>query len=702
MLVKKIAFIFLLYFYSSLIVSNSYNSIGQVGLINTPSAENKGEQSIYFTVKRNSFTKLGTLTVTPFDWLEASYFYYRPDDIVWGGKVGSDLDKGFNVKFSYKPENIYLPRLAVGLDDFAGTGRFTKEYLVATYDLNRIKISSGVGWGMFVGDVHVIQNPLAVFSESFNNRSDVSRKHRKGGNPATDKWFKGDAVVFGGIEMYLDRKKRFSIKVESNPFDYFKFGRGVFSEKSFDLRQSDANYNIGASYKFSEFGNIDLSYIKGNTINLSISFGFSSKKPLRKKNKFNPSIKNSNYGQSKKDEFYRDLLENLNNNNLYLQSANLDEENLSITIDTELFNPIQYSSRTAYIANKVLDFNNIEINNIDVGLVKRGMEINNITYRVSDISNEKTFKVIAKNRSQINNINPTDYKKDEFRPLLKFPIIYSSIEPDIETHIGSPERFLFWGLGVRLSNEIQFNRNLTMTSVIAQSLSNTFDEKDSNPDSKMERVRTEILDYLQQSDDIFIKNLQIDYINSFRRNTSFRVGIGYLEKMYGGFTSEILYKPFDKNFAISAEYNRVKKRNYDGRFNFLDYQTTTAHVNSAYYIPSQNILIKLSIGQYLAGDKGYTLDISRRMPSGWSSGFYFSRTNVSPELFGEGSFDKGFYIRVPFNIFTKNYQKDSVNFSMKTLTRDGGQKLEINNRLIDSFYGSSKNEINENWHNYLD
>ena len=702
MLVKKIAFIFLLYFYSSLIVSNSYNSIGQVGLINTPSAENKGEQSIYFTVKRNSFTKLGTLTVTPFDWLEASYFYYRPDDIVWGGKVGSDLDKGFNVKFSYKPENIYLPRFAVGLDDFAGTGRFTKEYLVATYDLNRIKISSGVGWGMFVGDVHVIQNPLAVFSESFNNRSDVSRKHRKGGNPATDKWFKGDAVVFGGIEMYLDRKKRFSIKVESNPFDYFKFGRGVFSEKSFDLRQSDANYNIGASYKFSEFGNIDLSYIKGNTINLSISFGFSSKKPLRKKNKFNPSIKNSNYGQSKKDEFYRDLLENLNNNNLYLQSANLDEENLSITIDTELFNPIQYSSRTAYIANKVLDFNNIEINNIDVGLVKRGMEINNITYRVSDISNEKTFKVIAKNRSQINNINPTDYKKDEFRPLLKFPIIYSSIEPDIETHIGSPERFLFWGLGVRLSNEIQFNRNLTMTSVIAQSLSNTFDEKDSNPDSKMERVRTEILDYLQQSDDIFIKNLQIDYINSFRRNTSFRVGIGYLEKMYGGFTSEILYKPFDKNFAISAEYNRVKKRNYDGRFNFLDYQTTTAHVNSAYYIPSQNILIKLSIGQYLAGDKGYTLDISRRMPSGWSSGFYFSRTNVSPELFGEGSFDKGFYIRVPFNIFTKNYQKDSVNFSMKTLTRDGGQKLEINNRLIDSFYGSSKNEINENWYNYLD
>ena len=90
------------------------------------------------------------------------------------------------------------------------------------------------------------------------------------------------------------------------------------------------------------------------------------------------------------------------------------------------------------------------------------------------------------------------------------------------------------------------------------------------------------------------------------------------------------------------------------------------------------------------------------MPSGWQAGFFFTRTNVSAELFGEGSFDKGFYINVPFNIFQKRYSKDSANFGLKTLTRDGGQKLQIQNKLIDSFYGSSKNEIDENWINYLD
>ena len=218
----------------------------------------------------------------------------------------------------------------------------------------------------------------------------------------------------------------------------------------------------------------------------------------------------------------------------------------------------------------------------------------------------------------------------------------------------------------------------------------------------MEKVRTEIVDYLQQSDDIYLKKLHIDYINSFSKNTFYRISGGYIEKMYGGFTAEFLYKPFNTNFAASIEYNKVQKRSYDGRFDFLDFKTYTSHLNTAYYIPSQNILIKLSIGKYLAGDKGYTLDISRRMPSGWQSGFYFTRTDVPSEIFGEGSFDKGFYIKVPFNIFRKNYSRDNVNFGLKTLTRDGGQKLEIDNKLIDSFYGSNKYEINENWLNYLD
>ena len=38
-------------------------------------------------------------------------------------------------------------------------------------------------------------------------------------------------------------------------------------------------------------------------------------------------------------------------------------------------------------------------------------------------------------------------------------------------------------------------------------------------------------------------------------------------------------------------------------------------------------------------------------------GFYFTRTNVSKELFGEGSFDKGFYFQIPLDLFSNNLFK---------------------------------------------
>ena len=82
------------------------------------------------------------MSIAPYDWLEASYFYYRPRDLRWNdgdGKAGHDLDKGFNIKASYQPSRHYLPRFPIGLDDLAGTGYFSREYIVSTYDFNHLK-----------------------------------------------------------------------------------------------------------------------------------------------------------------------------------------------------------------------------------------------------------------------------------------------------------------------------------------------------------------------------------------------------------------------------------------------------------------------------------------------------------------------------------------------------------------------------------
>ena len=700
---RSFAILFSLFFLAKEIQAVSYNSLGQTGLINLPSAEVHEQQSIFLTLNRNNYTKLATITVTPFNWLEASYFYYRPDDLFWGSTKGLYLDKGFNIKLSYKPKSDLLPRFAIGLDDFAGTGQFTREYFAATYNFNNFKLTAGMGWGKYAG-TSTFKNPLSILDEGFNSRS--SNEYGLGWKLNSGLWFRGRSSAYIGAEIKIPKIKNLSLKIESDPFDYFDFGccgEGLSSE-SLVSRSKDSDINFGLSYKYKNYGNIDFSYIKGNSWNLIFSVGFSAKKPHRKKDKFNPNLINNSYKENQRNEFYLDLLDNLNKNKLYLQTSTIEDKKIHLTVDSaDHNNPIIYSSRAAYIAKKVAETNDYDIDLIEVGHLSRGIKINSIEYRASDLNlDERLPNVLVKKYTKIEDSIEYSYKNDQFKPTVNFPIFINSLSPDIRTHVGSPERFLYVGLGIKLSTEIQINRNLVIHSTIGKSFKDNFDEKVSDPNTLLSPVRTQVVDYLQESsDDLYLNNLDIESIWSPYNNIFAKISIGYLEPMYGGLSSELVYKPFKSNFIFGMEYNKVKKRAFDQKFSFLEYDVSTSHFNLGYYHPESNIFGKWSYGNYLAGDEGWTLNLSRRMQSGWRAGFWFSNTNITAEQFGEGSFDKGFYFSIPMDIFSKKYNKNVNGFSMRTMTRDGAQQLELRNRLIDSFYGSGYQEINENWNNYL-
>ena len=85
--------------------------------------------------------------------------------------------------------------------------------------------------------------------------------------------------------------------------------------------------------------------------------------------------------------------------------------------------------------------------------------------------------------------------------------------------------------------------------------------------------------------------------------------------------------------------------------------------------------MQLHIGQYLAGDFGATVDVSRKFANGVSVGAWVTRTNVSAEKFGEGSFDKGMYLRIPFDVMTTTRTGNAANLVYQPLTRDGGARL---------------------------
>ena len=86
--------------------------------------------------------------------------------------------------------------------------------------------------------------------------------------------------------------------------------------------------------------------------------------------------------------------------------------------------------------------------------------------------------------------------------------------------------------------------------------------------------------------------------------------------------------------------------------------------------------LEVSYGEYLAGDEGFTFEISRSFVNGVEFGVFASFTDVSSEQFGEGSFDKGIFFKI--SIFG-----DLINYSWRPLTKDPAAKLIRKNKLHD-------------------
>ena len=175
-----------------------------------------------------------------------------------------------------------------------------------------------------------------------------------------------------------------------------------------------------------------------------------------------------------------------------------------------------------------------------------------------------------------------------------------------------------------------------------------------------------------------------------------RVTVGLLENMYGGVSTEALWKPVNSRLALGAEINRVRKRDYRDNFEFLDYETTTGHL-SAYYEFGGGFTGQLDVGRYLAGDDGATVTLTREFASGWEIGAYATKTDLSADEFGEGSFDKGVTIRVPLSFAVGTPSKRTVGGTISSLNRDGGQKVRVDGRLYDTIRDSHSTRMYDGW-----
>jgi hypothetical protein len=204
-------------------------------------------------------------------------------------------------------------------------------------------------------------------------------------------------------------------------------------------------------------------------------------------------------------------------------------------------------------------------------------------------------------------------------------------------------------------------------------------------DSVLPHVRTDLLKYLDQGAN-GISDLDAVYRTRVRDDVYFEAKVGYLEDMFAGAGAQVLWRPEGQRIAIGADVYQVWQRDFDRLFGVQDYHVLTGHVSVYYESPWYGLNFAIHGGRYLAGDYGATIEVTRRFDSGVEIGAFATFTNVPFSEFGEGSFDKGIIIHIPFEWALPFYSRSSYDLNLRSLMRDGGARL-VND---DSLYAETR------------
>ena len=622
--------------YSDSFEHNLYNNYGIVGTIHTPSARTYDEGVHGITVYRGTPNQTVTLSANPFDWFEASFFYTNVTDRPYCYDFTSETclqdfkDKGFNFKVRLK-EQGKLPAIAIGLNDFAGTGIYSSEYIVGSYGINRTDFHFGVGFGLLDGSDLSFKNPLTFISDKFNDRP--TNTEGLGGSFQPSRYFSGEtASPFFGVSHALNNKLLLRAEYDSSvrpglvpfriPENDFSFG--------VDYLITD-NFSIGVSFERGDYASFKFVY-KNDPVSTFQKNEYARGDRRRGDNKYTQLINNLEANGIGVKRLSR------NANSIGLQLTQVMHPNLRVVEDI-----IAQSARDAGITEDI-------VKDIEIANLLAIQEIDD-SYRATSqtIYQRSTTKRFSTNT------------RANFRPFL-----------------ASREEFFKGAFLVENDTEFIIRKDLFFNTNIKYSLADNLDDLYIPPvDTFPAQVRSDVKQYLKNMKDggILLGRAQLDYHLTPAKNHHIMMSAGVFEDMFSGIGGEYLYFTPNTNYSFGVDVFKVFKRDYSWRFGLLDYENTMATLNFNYRnygtIPFD---MRVSAGEYLAGDVGYTIEFSRTFYNGVYFGAFATFTDVTTKQFGEGSFDKGIFFNIPI-------YGNLINYTWRPLTKDPGAKLNRRHTL---------------------
>ena len=620
---------------------NSFNNHGVIGLINTPSARFYEESSFGLTFYNGTPDQKITMTSFPYDWMEASFFYMNSEDTTLCRYQTTKKfcqgykDKGFNFKIRLKEEGAF-PAIAIGINDIAGTGFYSSEYLVASYGINRTDFHFGFGWGTLNNNKNDLKNPLIYLYDGFSDRpfTNSTQFEDMGGQFQPGRYFSGKTIspLLGIAHSF---NKNILFKLEYDPV----------------LTPGIVGYDHPKRY---------LSYGFEYTVNNNFIVSFANERGNYNSLKF---IYRNDPASSIQSYKYNEV-EFINDENNYQRLIRSIEAN-GIGVNKILETSDQIGLELTQFSHPNLD---IVEEIIKTASYKSG--INKTIKKELKIANLQGYSEYTEEFEENSLLIYTKKSNKKYR---------SKTGLVIRPYLASREDFFKGALLLENNFEYIFTDNFFFSSNLKYSIADNFNDLIIPPvNTYPAQVRSDVKNYLRNfSGGVFIGRAQVDYHLTPKKNHHLMASAGILEEMFSGIGLEYLYFKQDSNYALGFEIFNVTKRDYHMRFGTLDYKNITGSAN--FYFRNYKIIpfdAKVSYGEYLAGDEGVTFELSRSFLNGTKFGVFASFTDVSSEQFGEGTFDKGIFFNIPV-------YGNFINYSWRPLTKDPGSKLNRKHTLHD-------------------
>ena len=613
-----------------------------------------------------------------------------------GSSFNQDFDRlfpGIDAKLRLHKESAHAPEIAIGVQSALGHIRQSGEYIALSKRYKDFDFTGGIGWGRFASGAQ-IDNPLKALGSHFDKDRSLD-----GENPnRPQNWFTGqDIGFFAGLE-YFTPLKGLSLKADFGG-DRYEAERQAFN---FD---TPAPWSLGFNYKPWNFMDLGIAAQGTDKVMARLSFQGNIKDwPHQSKHK--KLTKPLAPYRTKSTDSYA-MQTDARDNNLSLSHIALDSHSAQSILSYNRHHsaPHQFGKAATHIANNagenieaiIIEPRNHNLRGPNIHLMRKSLESafahnNGSPHEVWHTTEFKHgFKGLQKFRPHSDPDRSFGLKNIAFTLDNQISLAEEDTSllhrTSFITDIVTPDRFKYFtaGLGLRLN------------------LSDNLGKIRRNRARQAFPIKSDIADFADRT--FALDTAYTALTHTIMPDTHASLISGYVEEHFAGIGSEVLYRPYDKRYAIGGELWAVQKRD---PFTFANLGTRdgtllTAQANAWYDIPKADVTLGFKAGRYLAKDFGASLSVSKSFKNGAELEGYVSISDKADfDLFGGTTHaDHGLRLKIPLGGF-KYTPNANINLTAAPFGRDIGQSVknplplyEATNKFSLSYISRHWDELNE-------